>query len=109
MESIQNSEKEKKYWQRNFPREFTENCFAVFDQSSHVILLTWYCWLYSFPRISHGSPLDGSVEDFWKKKKIGENIIQFHSISVSFGSMYFFLFHSLDVRALEEFSDRPGF
>ena len=46
---------------------------------------------------------------FEKKKKIGENIIQFHSISVSFGSMYFFLFHSLDVRALEEFSDRPGF
>ena len=27
---------------RNFPREFTEKCFAVFDQSSHAIYLTWY-------------------------------------------------------------------
>ena len=27
---------------RNFPREFTENCFAVFDESSHMIYLTWY-------------------------------------------------------------------
>ena len=25
---------------RNFPREFTEKCFAIFDQSSHVIYLT---------------------------------------------------------------------
>ena len=27
---------------RNFPQEFTEKCFAVFDQSSCVIYLTWY-------------------------------------------------------------------
>ena len=27
---------------RNFPREFTEKCFAVFDQSSCTIYLTWY-------------------------------------------------------------------
>ena len=27
---------------RNFPREFTEKCFAVFDQSSCAIYLTWY-------------------------------------------------------------------
>ena len=31
--------------ERNFPREFTENCFAIFDQSSHIILLLWYCRL----------------------------------------------------------------
>ena len=35
-------------------RKFTENCFATFDQSSHVVLITWYCY-----------PLDGSMEDFW--------------------------------------------
>ena len=27
---------------RNFPREFTEKCFAVFDQSSYAIYLMWY-------------------------------------------------------------------
>ena len=27
---------------RHFPREFTEKCFAVFDQSSCAIYLTWY-------------------------------------------------------------------
>ena len=27
---------------RNFPREFTEKCFPVFDQSSCAIYLTWY-------------------------------------------------------------------
>ena len=27
---------------RNFPREFTEKCFAIFDQSSCSIYLTWY-------------------------------------------------------------------
>ena len=27
---------------RNFPRVFTEKCFAVFDQSSCAIYFTWY-------------------------------------------------------------------
>ena len=27
---------------KNFPREFTEKCFAVFDQSRYAIYLTWY-------------------------------------------------------------------
>ena len=27
---------------RNFPREFTEKCFALFDQSSCAIYLMWY-------------------------------------------------------------------
>ena len=92
-----------RYWQRNFPREFTENCFAVFDQSSRVILLTWYCRLYFFPWIPRGYPLNGSVKDFLSNRR-GVNIIQFRSISVSFGSMYFFLFQSLDVRASENLS-----
>ena len=90
------------YWQRNFPREFTENCFAVFDQSSRVILLTWYCRLYFFPWIPRGYPLNGSVKDFLSNHR-GVNIIQFRSISVSFSSMYFFLFQSL-VRASENLS-----
>ena len=33
---------------RNFPREFTEKCFAVFDQSSCAIYLTWYRRLLFF-------------------------------------------------------------
>ena len=37
---------------RNFPCEFTENCFAVFDQSSHVIYLTWYRSLLFFPEFT---------------------------------------------------------
>ena len=32
---------------RNFLHEFTEKSFAVFDQSSHAIYLTWY-WLLLF-------------------------------------------------------------
>ena len=32
---------------RNFPHEFTEKCFGIFDQSSHAIYLTWY-WLLLF-------------------------------------------------------------
>ena len=86
------------YWQINFPHEFTENCFAVFDQSSHIILLMWYCQLYFFSWIPHGCPLNASAKDFLSNHK-GVNIIQFCSILVSFGSMYFFLFQSLDVRA----------
>ena len=33
---------------RNFPREFTEKSFAVFDQSSCAIYLTWYSPLLFF-------------------------------------------------------------
>ena len=39
---------------RNFPREFTEKCFAVFDQSSCAIYLTWYrpsLLFWEFPSI----------------------------------------------------------
>ena len=93
------------YWQINFPCEFTENCFAIFDQSSLVILFTWYCRLYFFPWIPPGDLLNGSVKDFSSCLR-GVNIIQFRSISVSFGSMYFFLFQSLDVRASEKLSVR---
>ena len=32
---------------RNFLCEFTEKCFAIFDQSSHMIYLTWH-WLFLF-------------------------------------------------------------
>ena len=91
------------YWQRNFPREFAENCFVVFDQSSRIILLTCYCRLYFFPWIPRGYPLDGSVEDCWWNHR-GVNIIQLRSISVSCGSMYFFLFQSFDVRASKNLS-----
>ena len=34
----------------------------------------------------------------------GVNIVQFRSISVSLGSMYFFLFQGLDVRVSENLS-----
>ena len=33
---------------RNFPREFTEKCFAVFDQSSCAIYFMWYWPLLFF-------------------------------------------------------------
>ena len=48
-------------------------------------------------------PLNGSVKDFLSYRK-GVNIIQFRSISVSFGSIYFYLFQSLEVRASENIS-----
>ena len=56
------------YWQRNFPCEFTENCFVIFDQSSSIILLMLYCQLYCILWIPCGYPLDGSVEDFWQNQ-----------------------------------------
>ena len=37
---------------RNFPREFTEKCFAIFDQSSCAIYLTWYRSLLFFREFS---------------------------------------------------------
>ena len=37
---------------RNFSREFTEKCFAVFDQSSCAVYLTWYRSLLFFREIS---------------------------------------------------------
>ena len=91
------------YWQRNFLCEFTENCFAIFDQSSHVILLTWYCWLYFFLWIPHSYPLNGSVKDFLSNHR-RVNIIQFCSISVSFSSVYIVLCQDLDVGASENLS-----
>ena len=41
---------------RNFPREFTENIFAVFDQSSRLIYLTWYRSLLFFPEFTSVIP-----------------------------------------------------
>ena len=84
------------YWQRNYPCEFAENWFVNFDQSSHVIFHTWYCQLYFFLWIQCGYPVNGSVKDFFLNHR-GVNIIQFCSISVNFGSIYIFLFQSLDV------------
>ena len=66
------------YWQRNFLRELAENCFVVFDQSSHRILLTWYCWLYFFPWISCGCLLDGSSKIFDKTIGGEHNSISLH-------------------------------
>ena len=91
------------YWQRNFPREFTENSFVIFEQSRRVILLTLYCRLYFFPWIPV-NPLNESVKDFLSNLR-GVNMIQFRSILVSFGNMYsVFLFTSLDIRASENLS-----
>ena len=58
------------------------------------------------------SLVDGSVKEFLSNCRGGggegggRNIIQFRSaiLVVSFDSMYFFLFQSLDVRASENFS-----
>ena len=89
-------------WQRrHFLCKFTENCFTIFDQSSHTILLTWYCQLYFFQWISCGYPLDGYVEDLFIKP-VGEH----YSILLHFcmpRQDFFFLFQSLDVRASEIF------
>ena len=40
------------YQLRNFPHVFTENCFAVFDQSSRAIYLMWYRSLLFFPEFT---------------------------------------------------------
>ena len=91
------------YWQRNFPREFTENSFVIFEQSSRVILLTLYWRLYFFPWIPV-NPLNESVKGFLSNLR-GVNMTQFCSILVSFGNMHsVFLFTSLDIRASENLS-----
>ena len=41
---------------RNFPREFTKKCFAIFDQSSCAIYLTWYKPLLFFWEFSSVIP-----------------------------------------------------
>ena len=40
---------------RNFLCEFTEKCFAIFDQSSCTIYLTWYQLLLFFWEFSYHS------------------------------------------------------
>ena len=63
----------------------------------------WAYWKLFCHLISLGYPLDGLSKSFDKTMRV--NIIQFCSISVSFGSMFFFLFQNLDVRASENLSD----
>ena len=48
---------------RNFPCEFTEKCFAVFDQSSHAIYLTWYRLLLFFREFSSVIPFMVWLQD----------------------------------------------
>ena len=40
------------YQIRNLPRKFTENCFAIFDQPSSTIYITWYRLLLFFRKFS---------------------------------------------------------
>ena len=91
--------------QKHFPSEFTENCFAVFDESSRVILLMWYCQPLSCELHVAISLMDMS--------KIFHKIIggEYNSISLHFGKlcMYFFYFTVLDVSASENFSARQVF
>ena len=86
--------------------ELTENCFAVFDQSSHAVLLTWYCQLYFFPWISHGYSIDGSWKIFDKTIWGEHNSILLHFCKLR--KHIFFLFQSLDVWVSENLSDSPA-
>ena len=84
---------------KKFPCEFTENCFAVFDESGCTILLMWYYLLYFFLWISLGYPLHWSVKDFWWNHT-GVNIIQFYSISVSQHLFFYFKTWMLELQKI---------
>ena len=49
---------------KNFTREFTEKCFAVFDQSSRSIYLTWYWSLLLFWEFSFIIPFVACLQDY---------------------------------------------
>ena len=60
---------------RNFLREFTEKCFAVFDQSSCTIYLTWYQLLLFFQEFSSIIPFMVGLEDSSQVNGRGYNFI----------------------------------
>ena len=59
----------------NFPHEFTEKCFAVFDQSSCTIYLTWYQLLLFFQEFSSIIPFMVGLEDSSQVNGRGYNFI----------------------------------
>ena len=75
----------------NFLCEFTENCFAIFDQSSCIILFTVLMTLF-FPVNSTWLSLEWICQRFFIKPQGGE----YNSISLHFGKLrqYVFFFIS---------------
>ena len=65
----------------NFPHEFTEKCFAVFDQSSYTIYLTWYQLLLLFREFSSIIPFMVRLKIL--VKSMGEGTILFLALSVN--------------------------
>ena len=73
---------------RNFPHEFTEKCFAVFDQSSCVIYLTWYWLLLFFQEFSSIIPFMVWLQDSSQMK--GRGYIFMSSIVCCLAELIFF-------------------
>ena len=75
---------------RNFLRELTEKCFAVFDQSSHAIYLTWYRSLLFFWEFSSIIPSMVWLQDSSQIKERGY-------IFVNVRQKYFFFIWKLNI------------
>ena len=81
----------------------SENCFAIFDQSSHVIYLTWYRLFIFFPEFTSIIPFMKLFQDFLSNWGEGVHFYVKHHVLV-FGRSYFFklkakypVFHFLDL------------
>ena len=85
---------------RNFPREFTEKSFAIFDQSSHMIYLTWYWSALFFQEfssiISFMVWLQDSSQIKWRRYIFLSSIIYERSAEVIFLKKHP-VFHFLDL------------
>ena len=74
---------------RNFPSEFTENYFAVFDQSRCSIYLTWHRSLLFFPKFTFIIPFMVWFQDSSQIK--GRKYIFILGSSVTIGRSNFFI------------------
>ena len=77
---------------RIFPREFTENYFAVFNQSSCAIFLRWYRPLLFFPGFTAINPFMVWFQDSSQIKGRGTFLCLALSVNV-FGRNIFFFFY----------------
>ena len=72
------------YKRRNFSHKFNEICLAIFDQSSHVIYLTWYRFLLLFWEFTSIIPFMAWFQDSNKVKGKSYNFMS--SISCKYSA-----------------------
>ena len=94
---------------RHFPREFTENCFDVSDQSSLAIYLMWYWSLLFFRDFSFVMSFMVWLQHFSQIKGAeGGSTFLCVAWSVNVQQKFFFFFHLKAKYSIIHFVDQGG-